>query len=153
MKHLKIAILKYPGSLQSALYGMQELFLLASDICRQQELLIRFEPNIVDTEKINDESTGYGLLIIPPSLKDQYYSKPDPVLISSIVTQYNQGCTLASACAGAFILAATGLLDHRTCTTHWELGPIFENQFPKVNLKTDDLLINHRDSGRRNGLD
>src|SRR5690606_9517 len=36
-----------------------------------------------------------------------------------IARQYEHGAEVVSLCIGAFILASTGLLDGRNCTTHW----------------------------------
>jgi transcriptional regulator GlxA family with amidase domain len=42
-------------------------------------------------------------------------------------------------------LAATGLLDGKTATTHWGVAKIFKESFPKVNLRTDLMVV---DEGR-----
>ncbi len=51
-----------------------------------------------------------------------------------IVAQYRQGAELASMCTGAFILAATGLLDGLECSSHWKTAPEFREMFPRVTL-------------------
>jgi transcriptional regulator GlxA family with amidase domain len=38
------------------------------------------------------------------------------------------------------MLAATGLLDGKTCSTHWAVAEKFCNLFPDVHLKTDQLI-------------
>ena len=43
-------------------------------------------------------------------------------------------------CSGAFILAASGLLDGKNCSTHWAHADTFRNMYPKVHLKTDQLI-------------
>lgn len=53
---------------------------------------------------------------------------------------YEKGADLASICAGAFVLASTGLLDGRKATTHWGLANQFRKQFPKVDLRTDLMV-------------
>lgn len=53
---------------------------------------------------------------------------------SWICEQYKQGAEVASLCLGAFILASTGLLDGKSCTTHWLLANEFKSMFPQVNL-------------------
>ncbi|MFT6835116.1 MAG: transcriptional regulator GlxA family with amidase domain [Francisellaceae bacterium] len=42
-------------------------------------------------------------------------------------------------------MAATGLLDGKTATTHWGVAKIFKESFPKVNLRTDLMVV---DEGR-----
>jgi transcriptional regulator GlxA family with amidase domain len=65
--------------------------------------------------------------------------------IEWLKSQYEDGCDLASVCAGAFTLASTGLLDGKTATTHWALTKRFKESFPKVKLRPDLLVT---DEGR-----
>ena len=80
-------------------------------------------------------------LIIIPSLNHNYQKaiKGNEMLISWIGQQYNNGAEIASVCSGAFILAAAGLLDGKTCSTHWIIADNFRTMFPKVNLQTNKL--------------
>jgi len=50
------------------------------------------------------------------------------------------GAEIASICTGAFLLASSGLLDGKTCSTHWAAADTFRTMFPKVNLQTDQLI-------------
>lgn len=51
-----------------------------------------------------------------------------------INNQYKNGAEVVSLCIGAFILAATGLLKGRSCTTHWLMAEDFKRMFPDVKL-------------------
>lgn len=57
-----------------------------------------------------------------------------------IVQQYQRGAEVASLCMGAFLLAATGLLAGRQCTTHWAAAHEFRRMFPEVELREDRLI-------------
>jgi transcriptional regulator GlxA family with amidase domain len=57
-----------------------------------------------------------------------------------IMEQYRAGAEVASLCVGAFLLAATGLLNGRQCTTHWAAAPDFRRMFPEVELVEDRLI-------------
>ena len=46
----------------------------------------------------------------------------------------------ASVCSGAYILAATGLLDGRRATTHWNRSADFARRFPAVKLEPDRIF-------------
>jgi transcriptional regulator GlxA family with amidase domain len=48
-------------------------------------------------------------------------------------------------CAGAFLLAETGLLAGRPATTHWALREAFAARFPEVRLDTDRLIVDDGD--------
>ena len=53
---------------------------------------------------------------------------------------YEKGTDLAAVCAGAFILASTGLLDGHMATTHWGLANQFRSLFPRVDLRPDMMV-------------
>ncbi|WP_400193296.1 GlxA family transcriptional regulator [Hymenobacter sp. B81] len=57
-----------------------------------------------------------------------------------IVARYRGGAEVASLCVGAFLLAATGLLKGRQCTTHWAAAHYFRARFPDVQLVEDRLI-------------
>lgn len=61
-------------------------------------------------------------------------------LIPWIVQQYQNGAELASLCVGAFLLAETGLLDGKSCSTHWRAANALKEHFPKVELVTDKVI-------------
>ena len=81
-------------------------------------------------------------LIIIPSLNHNYQKavKGNKLLIEWIEKQYKHGAEIASICTGAFLLASTGLLDGKSCSTHWSAADNFRRMFPKVNLQTDKLI-------------
>jgi transcriptional regulator GlxA family with amidase domain len=81
-------------------------------------------------------------LIIIPSLNHNYQKsvQGNQLLIDWIAQQYKQGAEVASICTGAFMLAASGLLDGKNCSTHWAVADHFKNLFPQVHLQTDQLI-------------
>lgn len=48
--------------------------------------------------------------------------------------------TIASVCNGAFILAKSGLLDFKECTTHWKLIERFKKDFPLLKVQSNTLF-------------
>jgi transcriptional regulator GlxA family with amidase domain len=81
-------------------------------------------------------------LIIIPSLNHNYQQavKGNQLLIDWIAKQYKAGAEIASICTGAFMLASSGLLDGRSCSTHWAAADTFKHMFPDVNLQIDKLI-------------
>nr|WP_295926541.1 helix-turn-helix domain-containing protein [uncultured Dyadobacter sp.] len=81
-------------------------------------------------------------LILIPAVPENF----DPVLegnrllIEWIVRQYKEGAEVAAMCSGAFMLASTGLLDGKKCSTHWRFAETFRTRFPTVDLQTDLLI-------------
>ena len=85
-------------------------------------------------------------LIIIPSLNHNYQKavKGNQAMINWIEKQYRQGAEVASICTGAFLLASSGLLDGRVCSTHWSVADNFRTMFPNVDLQTDKLITDEK---------
>lgn len=81
-------------------------------------------------------------LIIIPSLNHNYEKavNANRSLIDWIEQQYKNGAEIASICTGAFLLASSGLLNGKTCSTHWAFADTFRTMFPAVNLQADRLI-------------
>ncbi len=81
-------------------------------------------------------------LIIIPSLNHNYQKavKGNGEIIEWIAQQYKNGAEIASICTGAFLLASSGLLNGKSCSTHWAAADNFRSMFPEVNLQTDQLI-------------
>jgi transcriptional regulator GlxA family with amidase domain len=85
-------------------------------------------------------------LIIIPSLNHDYQQavKQNKQIIDWIEKQYKRGAAIASICTGAFLLASGGLLDGRSCSTHWSAAEDFRNMYPNVNLRTDKVITDEK---------
>src|SRR5260221_1619619 len=81
-------------------------------------------------------------LIIIPSLNHNYQKalKGKQLLVDWIEKQYKNGAEIARICTGAFLLASSGLLDGKSCSTHWAAADNFRKMFPQVNLQVDRLI-------------
>jgi transcriptional regulator GlxA family with amidase domain len=53
----------------------------------------------------------------------------------------DRGTAIASACAGTFLLAETGVLDSHRATTTWWLAPAFRARYPAVHLDQGQMVI------------
>lgn len=61
-------------------------------------------------------------------------------LLNALLGLHRQGTVLASICTGAFILAATGLLNRKRATTHWGLANLFARRYPEVILEPQQII-------------
>lgn len=78
--------------------------------------------------------------IVIPGWRD--LGEPPPQALTDLLREcHGRGAKLLSFCSGAFLLAATGLLDGRRATTHWRYGDRFMALFPKVTFVPDVLYI------------
>ena len=80
------------------------------------------------------------LVIIPSVSYDKALIEKNKELITWIKDQYKDGAEIACMCSGAFLLGATGLLDGKSCSTHWNMASDFRLLFPSVHLHTDKLI-------------
>jgi transcriptional regulator GlxA family with amidase domain len=62
------------------------------------------------------------------------------VCIPWLQQQYQSGAEIASFCTGAFLLAATGLLNGKSATTHVNATSAFAASFPAVRLYGDAII-------------
>jgi transcriptional regulator GlxA family with amidase domain len=102
------------------------------------------EHNFVSIKHQNsiNEINKTNLIIVPASLIRSYETatKNNKLLIDWVSQQYKQEAEIAGLCAGTFMLAATGILSGKTCSTHWALSESFRGLYPDVNLQTDQLI-------------
>jgi len=95
----------------------------------------------VNTDKLCSEVGKTDLIIIPAVGGDMKAAiERNADLLPWIIKQYENGSEAASLCVGAFLLAATGLLNGKECSTHWLFADSFREMFPEVTL-TDGTII------------
>ncbi len=73
----------------------------------------------------------------------------DAALIAWLRRASRSAARVASICSGSLVLAAAGLLDHRTATTHWSRSRQFACDFPAVQLQPDRIYV--REPAQRRG--
>ena len=77
-------------------------------------------------------------LIVVPGWRG--VDEPVPAtLIDRLRAAHARGARLASICSGAFVLAATGLLDGGTATTHWRYAEALRRRFPRISVDEASL--------------
>jgi transcriptional regulator GlxA family with amidase domain len=85
-------------------------------------------------------------LVIIPALDGEIYKvlAQNRDFIPWIIRHYQAGAEVASLCVGAFLLAATGLINGRQCATHWMVAHEFRQLFPEVNLVADKIITDEQ---------
>jgi transcriptional regulator GlxA family with amidase domain len=156
MKHLTILVPDGEGNNLSSIVGAYKIFTRANEYWKKtggKELLtiqlaglskkVEFYEGLFTVKPhTNISAITKTNLIIIPSLNHNYHKavKGNKALIDWIAKQYKDGAEIASICTGAFLLASCGLLDGKSCATHWSAAENFRSMFPKVNLQTDKLI-------------
>lgn len=95
----------------------------------------------VQPDRMLDEIKKTDLVLIPALSGDiQTALDLNKELVPWIIDQYKNGAELASLCIGAFLLASTGLLKGKKCSTHWHATNTFRNMFPDVELVDGQII-------------
>ena len=96
------------------------------------------------------------LLIIPPTFGDTDRGiQANVEAIPYFKKLHAGGASLASLCIGAFLLAETGLLDGKKCSTHWAHIQEFRGKYPNIEVEDGAIITEHENiysSGGANSL-
>src|SRR5882757_4883438 len=65
----------------------------------------------------------------------------DPALVDWVRRRAGRARRVASVCTGAFLLAASGVLDGRRAATHWSVCAEFARRFPAVRVEPDPIFV------------
>lgn len=100
---------------------------------------------LADADTIIVPGSEYPLREVPKSV------------IDALRGAYERGARVASICTGAFVLAASGLLDGRRATTHWRVARELSARYPDVAVDPDVLFVDEgrviTSAGASSGLD
>ncbi|MDH6460313.1 transcriptional regulator GlxA family with amidase domain [Micromonospora sp. A200] len=87
------------------------------------------------------EVTGPIGTLVVPGAPDWQATAADRPLLDQVRRLAAGSSRTASVCAGAFTLAAAGLLDGRRVTTHWDLADQLAAHFPAITVDADPIFI------------
>ncbi|WP_341225480.1 helix-turn-helix domain-containing protein [uncultured Arcticibacterium sp.] len=145
-----VSILVPESSVMQAIADPQYLFTAVNQFLAVSGKKPLFNVQLVGVEKEVKLNDGIFSVHADKQLKD--VSKTDLIFIPAlfgdmstaiaknqnlvpwIVNQYGKGAEVASLCVGAFLLASTGLLNGKKCSTHWGFQEEFREMFPEVEV-------------------
>jgi transcriptional regulator GlxA family with amidase domain len=107
----------------------------------KKEIFINEGKFSIHTDKLLKEVNKTDLVIIPALFGDMSEAiESNKKTISWIIDQYNNCAEVASLCVGAFLLASTGLLNGKKCSTHWGFQNEFREMFPEVEVRDGSIV-------------
>lgn len=154
MKH--ISILVTPQSNMTCVDLPHRAFMGVNGILQQQQKEPIFKVELVGLKK--EVKMQNGRFTIHPDCLASSIKKTDLIIIPAfdgdvhqeleqgkdfvpwIISQYKKGAEVSSLCVGTFLLASTGLLKGKSCSTHWRAENIFKKMFPEVELTTNKVI-------------
>lgn len=168
-KKIEALILALPETAGSALYGMVDVLAATGTLWRElsgEEPGHRLiEPRIVSRSSMPfrcgngipvspdlslDDAPAPDIIILPElwlAPTDDMHERYDD-LKQWIRECYRQGSVIYTACSGSILLAATGLLDGRSATSHWGYQDLFARCFPRVRFDPEPSLVFADAAGR-----
>jgi transcriptional regulator GlxA family with amidase domain len=154
----KIVIVLSKDFLPGSIIGPMEMFLKVNDFYKSIDPMAAPFFHVVTAAKDKTPIQHGPITFFPDFIVDEL-TESDFILVPAIHTDIPgalernesiiqwiqkmylvQNTELISVCMGAFILGATGLLDGKKATTHWLGAELFQNMFPKVDLRPEIII-------------
>lgn len=168
-KPVEALILALPESAGSAIYGLIDVFASTGTLwltlvgdepsgrpIRSKIVSLSHDPfrcgNAIPVtpDLTIAEASGADIIVIPElwlapddDLKDRYSE-----LKAWLRDRHQAGSVIYSACSGAVLLAASGLLNGKAATSHWGYANLFRNSFPDVRFIPEPNIVFADDDGR-----
>ncbi len=158
MKHISI-IIPEGNSIADVIIGPFNLLSMANSYYKKMNSLSDF-PFKIDLVGITKEPIIYqNLFSIQPTVSINEITKTDLIIVSPLSGDLEEAVNknikfvnwirkqriendteIASLCKGAFLLAETGLLNGKSCATHWTSHEQFKQKYPDVNLIPEKII-------------
>lgn len=98
----------------------------------------------IKTNRLLKDVTHTDLLIIPAIFgSTEAGIQANAEAIPYFKKLHLKGARLASLCVGAFLLAETGLLNGKKCSTHWAHVSEFREKYPLVEVEDGAVITEH----------
>lgn len=78
------------------------------------------------------------LVLVPWARIDD---EPPPALLAALIRAHERGAVVAGMCGGSFVLAAAGLLEGRSATTHWLHLDELAWRFPRLRVDRHSIFV------------
>ena len=149
----EIGLLIYPECQLSAIYGLTDLFRIASARAEGDRQTVRIThwqrqddgpPTCVwDTHPGTAHKLDY--IIAPPSIVMPERMQAMPQEAAWLNAHHRSGSRICSVCAGAFVLAESGLLHGRRVTTHWAFAKELAERHSDIEVADRNLVLDDGD--------
>lgn len=161
-KPTKVAILVFPETTASVVYGIYDLLQSAG---RDWGVIVNGEPGPQSIQPIlvsrhQDACRVSNQVQITPHVTLANCPPVDVILVPEVnmspeeplqgrftkeidwlKQRHAEGSILATACSGAILLAEAGLLDGQEATTHWAWCETLQKRYPAVKVKPHRALV------------
>jgi len=150
-----IEVLAFPSVQLLDVAGPLQVFASANDLMAESGGAPPYAPRVVAPGGMGViASAGLGLAAAPLPPVDAVLdtlmiaggqgvqeAAADAVLVDWVRARAMRARRVASVCTGAFLLAASGLLDGRRAATHWSVCAELARRFPAVHVEPDPIFV------------
>jgi transcriptional regulator GlxA family with amidase domain len=153
-KPATVEIVAFPQVQLLDVAGPMQVFATANDYAVRQGRAKPYSLRVVAERHEVTASAGLALAAAPlpspraaidtlivaggPGVRD---AAADPKLVRWVKARAGHARRVGSVCTGAFLLAASGLLDGRRVATHWTECEHLARRFPKLRVEPDPIFI------------
>ena len=158
MKHISVIVPRGPVIIDTII-GSYNLLKMANSYLKRAKGIAedRYQIELVGLDK--SPVTYQDLFQVTPEKSISQIDKTDLIIVSAISGKLEEGidknvdliswirnqriqndAEIASLCKGAFLVAESGLLNGKNCSTHWTVHNEFIQRYPKVNLVSDKII-------------
>ena len=157
---ITVSILALKNAVMASITDSAYVFTKVNEFLKENGKAPLFKVQLVGlTKEITFNNNQY---LIKPDIIYEEVKKTDLIIIPSlsghanstmyiskdyapwIAKHYKNGAEVASLCTGAFLLAFSGVLNGKRCTTHWAYANEFRYFYPAVTL-VDEKVITDQD--------
>lgn len=150
-----INVLAFPNVQVLDVTGPLQVFASANDLARQQGLPLPYAVSVIAAQA-EPVMTSAGLALVAEPLPPAdapcdtlviaggwgvYGAAEDPALVDWVRQKAIQARRMTSVCTGAFLLAASGLLDGRRVVTHWTRCEELARKYPQLTVEANPIFI------------
>ena len=158
MKHISVLV-PMGNSIVDTIIAPYNLLKMANSHYTQTKGLAA-PPFKLDLVGLTKEAVCYqDLFSIQPTASIHEIAKTDLIIVSPIsgnleraiennidfvkwikTQRIENDAEIASLCKGAFLLAETGLINGKSCATHWTAHELFRRRYPQVKLIPEKII-------------
>jgi transcriptional regulator GlxA family with amidase domain len=158
---MRIAILALEGLFDTGINLMLDAFAVANSFAMRQLGAAPIDVSVVGVRKRVRSGRGWAIpveaikadlkldWVIVPALRASTPELLIPALerrdvqdaTAQLLRWHDAGAKIAASCIGTFLVAETGLLDHRQATTTWWLAPLLRQRHPNILVDESRMLV------------
>ena len=150
----EIGLLIYPDCQLSAVHGLTDLFRVASErggLTQNRHIRVSHWEAGIDNEvgcswdSHPDKEHHLDYAMVPPSIQMPQNMRPMSPEANWLERVHSDGSRVCSICAGAFVVAESGVLSGRRVTTHWAFASQLADKFPDILVDERNMVIDDGD--------